>query len=371
MIRVDFENRRRIAEAANGEPYKCFQCGTCTVNCVLGDVIPVRREIRYIQLGVVPSDGGIWRCVTCNFCRSQCPSDVDIAAIFRGLRRINYDEKRSPEELNEVLWRVYEEGNPLGSPRGERFAWLNRLVANPNPDVVIYTCCLAAYDKRGQDILNKLIDILNKAGLEVGVFRDGSCCGDIVYHIGDDYFYEEIVNENVEKLENLKPSVVLTVSPHVYHNLVNLYPRYGGKISAKVMHHTQFLYEIINEGRLKPNKLDARLTYHDPCYLARYNGIVEEPRGIIEAIDGIDFVEMLHNKYETLCCGGGGGGIWTENMEARRATRDRLMEVAEADTDTMVTSCPYCIRMFEDEAKVMGSDIKVLDVIDVLHSSLG
>ena len=370
MIRVDFENRIRIAEASGGEPYKCFQCGTCTVNCLLGDVIPVRRNIRYVQLGVLPSNNGIWKCITCNFCRSQCPSDVNIAAIVRGIRYLNYEEKRSPEELNEILWRVYEEGNPLGSPRSERFSWLQTLASNPNPDVVIYTCCLAAYDKRGQQVLTKLINVLQSAGVEVGVFRDGSCCGDIVYHIGDDYFYEELVNENAEKLESMKPSVVLTVSPHVYHNLKNLYPRYNAKISVPVMHHTQYLYELLNDGKLKLGRLENKVTYHDPCYLARYNGLTEEPRGLIEAVDGVEFVEMLHNKYETLCCGGGGGGIWTENMEARRATRDRLNEVTEVDTNTLVTACPYCIRMFEDEAKVTGQDIVVYDIVDLLSMAI-
>ena len=370
MVVVNFENRVKIAEVSGGEPYKCFQCGTCTVNCLLGDVIPVRKQIRYVQLGIVPTNSGLWKCITCNFCRSQCPSDVDIAAIFRGLRFLNYEEKKSPEEVNEVLWRVYEEGNPLGSPRGERFSWLSTITSNPNPDVIIYTCCLAAYDKRGQDILSKLINLLSNSGLDVGVFRDGSCCGDIVYHIGDDYFYEEIVRENSEKIESLKPSAIITISPHVYHNLVNLYPKYNGKLSVPVIHHTQYLYELLNDGKLSLGKIEDKVTYHDPCYLARYNNIVEEPRGLIEAIDGIEFIEMPHNKFETLCCGGGGGGIWTENMEARKATRDRLNEVAEAETDTMVTACPYCIRMFEDEAKVIGQDIKVYDIVDLLSLSL-
>ncbi len=370
MVRVDFENRERLAELMDREFYKCYQCGTCTVNCLLGDSLLVRRTIRHIQLGITPGNGYIWKCISCNFCGAQCPSNVDIAHIFRSLKALKYEEKNYPEKVNEVLWNVYEEGNPLGSPKKERFTWLQKTGSSDEYDVLIYTCCMAAYDKHGQDILMRTAYILEKAGLKVGFFTDSSCCGDAVYHVGDDYFYEEVANQNAERLDGYKAEVILTVSPHVYHNLKNLYPRYNARISTPILHHTQYLYELLNEGRLKLGKLEARVTYHDPCYLARYNDIVEEPRGLLEAIDGIEFVEMPHSKRETLCCGGGGGGIWLENEEARDVTRRRLDEVAYIDTNVMATACPYCIRMFEDESKVLNMDLNVIDVTELLYEAL-
>jgi Fe-S oxidoreductase len=137
-----------------------------------------------------------------------------------------------------------------------------------------------------------------------------------------------------------------------------------------VMHHVEYISELLAEGRINPGKVDGIVTYHDPCYLGRYNGITEEPREVLESIDGIEFVEMEHNKGYTLCCGGGGGGIWTENKEAREVTRRRLNEVLDVEAGIMATACPYCIRMFEDEAKLLNIDVSIVDVVEILSKSM-
>jgi len=295
---------------------------------------------------------------------------VNIASLIRVARKFLYEDKWFPEDVNEILWRLYEEGNPLGSPRGERFSWVKIPSINPSPDVIIYTCCLVAYDRRGQKTILKLIDLLKNIGLTVDVFREGACCGDIVYQIGEEYFYQEIINENVEKLESLKPSIILTISPHVYHNLKNLYPKYGARINIPIMHHTQLIHELIESGKIELGRIKSDVTYHDPCYLARYNDVVDEPRDILSAIDGINLRELPHNKGETLCCGGGGGGLWLENKWARNSTKNRLTEVRELGVDKLVTACPYCIRMFEDEASLEGLNIEVQDIIDLLSMAI-
>lgn len=372
MIRVvDYKLRDDLANRADGEPYICFQCGTCTVSCLLNKTIPVRKVIREIQLGSVPKYNELWKCVSCNYCGALCPRGVDVAKILRGIRSILYENKKVPNDYTEVLWKVYEEGNPLGSSKKERFSWLEGIKLSNNPDVLLYTCCLSSYDRRLQNTLKKLIDLLRVAGVDVGVMvGEESCCGDIVFHIGEDYFFEEIVNNNIESIEKYSPSMIITVSPHVYHNLKNIYPKYGGKISIPIKHHVEYLSELVDSERIKPGKLEDKVTYHDPCYLGRYNGVTEEPRNILENISGVDFIEMEHNRQYTLCCGGGGGGIWTENKEARDVTRYRLNEVKEVDAKIMVTACPYCIRMFEDEAKLLNMDIQIVDVVEVLSKSV-
>ena len=372
MVRVvDYKLRDDLAKRADGEPYACFQCGTCTVSCLLNQTIPVRKIIREVQLGSVPRYDELWKCISCNYCGALCPRGLDVAKVLRGIRTVLYEDKNVPNDYTEVLWRVYEEGNPLGSSRRERFSWLEEIKLSNNPDVLLYTCCLSSYDRRLQNTLKSLIDLLRLAGVDVGVMNnDESCCGDIVYYTGEDYFYEEIVNTNVEAIEKHNPSLIVTVSPHVYHNLKNVYPKYGGKLSAPVKHHVEYLSELIDSGRIKPGKLENKITYHDPCYLGRYNGITEEPRSILESIGGVELMEMEHNRNYTLCCGGGGGGIWTENKEARVVTRRRLSEVQEVNVNVMATACPYCIRMFEDEAKLLNMDIQIVDVVEVLSRSV-
>ncbi len=372
VLEIDFKVREMLAQKAEGEPYICYQCGTCTVSCLLNPEIPVRKVIRNIQLGVVPKYSEIWKCITCNYCGAMCPRGVDISKILRSIRVMLYEEKQVPEGFNEILWTVYENGNPLGSSKRERFSWASDLKFSDKPEVLLYTCCLSSYDKRLQNVLRSLVNILQAAGVEVGVLGEReSCCGDVVYHTGEDYFLEEIALNNASAIEDMKPNVVITVSPHVYHLFKNVYPKYGAELSMPVMHHVEYLAELLDSGRLKTGKLNKKVTYHDPCYLGRYNGVFEAPRSLIEAVDGVEFVEMEHNRMDTLCCGGGGGGIWTENKEARGVTRNRLDEVAEVEAEAMVTACPYCIRMFEDENKIMGYTFPVIDVVEILSQSMG
>lgn len=371
-LRLDFEFRRKVAEYSGNTFYRCYQCGTCTASCLLPRTIPVRKVIRKAQLGIKDFGQEVWKCVSCKYCDNSCPRGVEIASVIRGIKAMLYEEKQAPPQLNEVLWRVYEEGNPLGESRAQRTAWLQGLPVSREPgNVLIYNCCLTAYDRRLQNTVRSLVEILSKAGVEVSVIgEDENCCGDVVYHIGEEYFLEELAQGNVEAMERLKPTVIVTVSPHTYNMLTRIYPRLGAKPPAPVMHHVQLLAELISDGRLKPGRLEATVTYHDPCYLGRWSGIYEEPRSILESIDGLRLVEMEHHGPRSLCCGGGGGAIWSENMEARSITRRRINEALQTEAPVMATACPYCIRMFEDEAKIMNANLQFRDVVEILRESV-
>ena len=372
ILEINFKTREMLAKRADDEPYICYQCGTCTVSCLLNPALPVRRIIRNIQLGNIPKFKEVWKCISCNYCGAVCPRGVEVSKILRTVKAILYEEKTVPDSFTEVLWTIYEKGNPLGASKRERFAWAKGIKFSDEPEVLLYTCCLSAYDKRLQKTLKSLVHILQASGVKVGIMgEDEPCCGDIVYHTGEDYFFEEIASNNVSLIEKMKPSVVVTVSPHIYNILTKIYPKYEAKISMPVMHHVEYIAELMEEGRIKSGKLEKKLTYHDPCYLGRYNGVFEEPREILESIDGIQFIEMEHNKMDTLCCGGGGGGIWTENREAREVTKRRLEEAVKTEADIMVTACPYCIRMFEDELKVLRYNIPISDVVEILYESMG
>jgi len=368
-LRLNFEVREKILEASGRTLSLCYQCGVCTASCLISPSISVRKVVREAQVGVVRRDDP-WKCLTCRYCETMCPRGVRIADTMLGVRRMLYEGKRAPDRLVEGLWRIYEAGNPLGAPRRDRVAWARDLGAGVG-DVLLYTCCMNAYDKRLQKVVRSLIEVLSRANVRVAYAWDGEgCCGDLVYSSGEIYYLEELAQANVASMEKLKPTLIVTVSPHCYTMLTKVYPMFGAKPPAPVVHYTVFLAELVTSGKLRPGRLEATVTYHDPCYLGRWNGIYEEPRTVLQHIGGLKLVEMEHNRGRGLCCGGGGGAFWSENLEARGVTRLRLGEAINAGAQVMATACPYCTRMFEDELKVTKYVLNVMDVAEVLADSM-
>jgi Fe-S oxidoreductase len=369
-LRLDFETRDRVMRYSYGTLGLCYQCGVCTASCLISPSISVRRVIREAQIGVVRREDA-WKCLTCKYCETTCPRGVRIADVIIGGRAVLYERKIVPSRLVDTLWRVYDTGNPLGSPRRERSSWAKGLSVESGGDVLLYTCCMNAYDRRLQKIARGLVELLAKAGVRVTFAWDGeSCCGDVVYNVGEEYFVEELAQSNVSAMERLKPTLIVVTSPHAYNMLVNVYPRFKAKPPAPVVHYTQLLAELIAGGRLKPGRFEAKVTYHDPCYLGRWSNVYEEPRTILQHVEGLRLVEMEHSRANSLCCGGGGGAFWSENVEARSVTRRRLDEATRAGAQVMATACPYCIRMFEDELKVSKHTLTVYDVVEVLLNSM-
>lgn len=362
-FRLDFSIRGRIMEASGGTLSLCYQCGTCTASCLLSPAISVRRVVGEAQIGVIRGEDS-WRCLTCRYCEEACPRGVKIADVMLGARAVLYEGRTVPGRLVDGLWRIYETGNPLGSPRRATSSGLGG-------DVLVYSCCMNIYDRRLQRAARSLIETLSRSGVRVTYALDGgSCCGDLVYNAGDVYYLEELARGNVALMERLKPTVIVVISPHCYNMLARVYPRYGAKPPAPVVHYTKLLAELIASGRVRPGRLKATVTYHDPCYLGRWSGLYEEPREIIQHIDGIKLIEMEHNRGRSLCCGGGGGAFWSGNLEARSVTRLRLREAIATGSQVMATACPYCTRMFEDELKVARYTLSILDVAELLADSM-
>ena len=369
ILRVRYDTREELAKITKGAIYYCYQCGTCTASCLLSPVLSTRKLLRYMQLGLIESVAEqVWSCVTCRYCELQCPHQIPIVEIVRGARIKLYESKRVPEQVNEPLWSIYEEGNPLAMPRRERTMWAKGLKLSRKPDIAIYVCCLSAYDRRLQRTLRKLIEVISSAGYNVGIVGDAMCCGDVVYHIGETGFFEELAKTNVEAIEAVGASIIVTLSPHCHYALVELYPRFGAKPSTKVLHYTQLLAQILREGRIEAKYAhgNTRVTYHDPCYLGRWLGIYDEPRSVIRSIEGIELVEMPRNRENSTCCGGGGGSMWLENRASRKLARNRLYEARSIEAKILVTACPYCIRMFEDEERVARTGLGINDVVELV-----
>lgn len=353
----------------------CYQCGVCTAICplsVTGHSPSVRKLVRSAQAGLMTGTNEAWLCTTCKLCEFTCPRGVPIVDVLHALRTVAFSEHKAPPKLEEVLWKVYENGNPWGEPKSARAKWaegLNIKDAFEGVDVLLYTGCISSYDPRLQKVAKSLSNVLKSAGVDFGVLKaQEKCCGDSVYQAGEDAYLEELITENIATFSKTKASVVVSISPHCFNMFKTIYPKYGATFRA--VHYTELLADLLDSGKLKPQRhLDTAVTYHDPCYLSRYHGIQEPPRKILESIKGVKLLEMPNSKENTLCCGGGGGRIFQET-EGERLSNVRIREAAETGAHMLATSCPYCIQNFEDSIKTQGKSMQTFDVAELTEMSM-
>ncbi len=352
----------------------CYQCGACTASCPLnlfnGVRINPRRIIWNIQQGL-PTDVDPFLCMMCMACEASCPRGVRILDVIRLLRIEAYQANKAPQRLVQVLWNVYEEGNPWGYPAKERGKWLETIRSDNIKDkakTLLYVGCVSSYDIRLQRVVKSLVNLLSGSNIEFTVLGDREkCCGDSVMNVGETGFLEELIQDNIKLFREKGAETIITISPHCYQMIKNIYPGYGGDFQA--MHYTEYLAKLLDENKLQ---IDARyegvITYHDPCYLGRYSGVFEEPRKLLEQVKDLELVEMPMSRWLTLCCGGGGGKIFMETKPEERPANVRIKQAAEANAGTLVTSCPYCIINFEDSLKLQRVGLKVMDLAEVLAS---
>ena len=217
-----------------------------------------------------------------------------------------------------------------------------------------------------------MVRIMQAAGVNFGVLgAEESCCGDPARRIGDEYLFQTICQANIEILKNYNVSKIVTACPHCFNSIKTEYPQFGGNF--EVVHHTQFIAELISEGKLKAGTLShMRAAYHDPCYLGRYHDIFEEPRAILKSIGGIKSVELSRSRERSFCCGGGGGHIWMEEDPSQRVNERRVDEVIQAKVDMVATACPYCLTMFEDGLRAKGAEesLQAKDLSELIAEAL-
>jgi Fe-S oxidoreductase len=380
-MRVDPGIRERLIRRSSGTLGLCYQCGTCTAICPLaGDssVNYIRKLVKYAQYGIIPSEEDlvriVWSCTTCGICASSCPRGVDIPGVIRVFREI-LSEKKRDQRFSEVLWRLYESGNPWGYGSGEirkfRISFRDlQISSGSKPDYVIYPCCFTTIDPLSQKILRSVIKIFRAAGFNIGVV-DSMCCGDVAYQSGEIYFLEEYIGRLRELLEKIEAPLVV-LSPHTLYMFRKIYPDLGFKMPVEVYHHTEVLSELLSKGKIRvrePENIHI-VSYHDPCYLARYLRIHEEPRNIIENRPRIRFIEMEHTRENTLCCGAGGGMIFARESSVRIAV-NRIREAEAVGAEVLATACQFCMRMFVDELKIRKSSISsVADVSELISSNM-
>jgi len=362
------------------ELFGCIQCGKCTGGCPVArkTVLNIRSLIYNMLVEPeldVNAHEELWDCTTCFTCVERCPKDVKPAELIISLRGQLVESGRVPETIGTALMGIFRQGNPNGMAREDRTAWAEELEikrAQEGCELLYYVGCTASYDLRVQPVARALVRAFNQAGLDFGTLgSEESCSGNEVRRMGEAGLFEMLVEENGELIRSIGASRLVTTSPHSFNTFKNEY----GLDGIEVMHYTQLITELIEQGRLKlPNEVNKKVTYHDPCFLGKQNHIFDEPRFIIQSIPGIELVEMDRNRERSLCCEGGGGRMWAEgtNIEERLAFQ-RVHEAAETGAEVLAVACPFCLLTLEDAVKVQGLDeqLQVLDIMELVNLALG
>ncbi len=367
-----------IKELGGEDLERCMQCGTCTGVCPWNLVryFSPRGMIRLAQFGLEGFESeDLWRCVTCNNCVINCPRGLHIIDILRSMRMMMNETGSVPPSLKGPLGSASNRGNPWSGDPEDRTAWAEGLEVVPfheGMEYLFFTCCTHAYDARNQKAARALVRVLRAAGVDFGMLMEGEqCCGDAIRKMGGEEVFGKLMENNMGSFEDNGVRRILTASPHCYNAFSKDYAEFGG--IYQVRHYTQILEEALLEGRLPVvRELGKTVTYHDPCYLGRHNGIYDPPRRVLRSIPGLDLVEMERNRENSLCCGGGGGGLWNEVPTDERFAILRVQEALETGAEVIAAACPYCIIMFEDAVKTMGKEeeIQVADIAELVMESL-
>ena len=367
-----------------GETFQsCMQCGACTGVCPWNEVTSysprkILRDISLDRSSNVTVDEAAWTCASCNSCVQQCPRGIGVLDLIKSVRRQVVAAGSLPKSYNAPVQSLKQNGNPWAGTKANRLDWAKGAplpAYTPEHEYCLFTCCTTAYDtsndKGSQKAGLALVRLLEHAGVSYGTLGTReSCCGDLVDKIGAADVAAELTGKNTAMFLEAGVAKILTLSPHCLNSFTKDYA--GLKEIAKV-HSAELLDELIQEGAIKPvNRLDLKVTYHDPCYLGRHSSIYEAPRRILKSIPGVTLIEMQNNRERSFCCGGGSGGPWKDRVGKESLGEIRVTEALGTGASVIATACPYCIRTLNEAiAKLgVGNKIKVQDIAELLLQSV-
>ena len=379
---ADYKEIADVIKENGGDAFKrCFQCGLCDVVCPWNRVrtFSMRKIVRQATFGLTDIESeDIWLCTTCGRCPQQCPRDVKQIESGIALRRIATEYGVFPKSVTPVRTvrgSLVGEGNTLSEERAKRGDWAkNHSVKTftEGMEILYFPGCYPSYDPRLKKVAVATANILNLAGVDFGILgAKENCCGESIRKTGDEEVFKRLARENIKTFIDNGVKRILVSSPHCYHTFKNEYPEF--MVDFEVVHITQYLFELIREGRIEIKKEYGRkITYHDPCYLGRHNGIYDEPREVLKKVPGLVLNEMSDCRVDSLCCGGGGGRVWMETQKGERFSDLRIQQAMDIGAEVLVTACPYCITMFEDSRITMEADekIEVKDITEIIQESI-
>lgn len=383
----------------------CTRCGRCLDHCpaaVTGKPLAPKRNWDSLRahmeeraalrrkgedpdgegqkklIGDALSEDVIWSCTNCLACAMVCPVFIPCVDKFLEMRRyLVLMESRFPQEVQLVFRNMENNSNPWGVGLGLRADWtkgleVKTMAEDSEVDLLFWVGCAGSFDDRNKKVAISLVKILKAAGVKFSILgTEEGCCGDSARRIGNEYLYQTLVQANVEVLKNYGVKKILTACPHCFNTLKNEYPQFGGKY--EVVHYTQFLAELLEQGKLKLTRpVDKLITYHDSCYLGRANEVYEEPRKVLQAIPGLKMVEMERNRIRSFCCGAGGGRMWMEEKLGTRINQARTDQALKTGAQMVGTACPYCLTMLGDGIKEKGLEesLRAIDLAELVEQSL-
>jgi Fe-S oxidoreductase len=370
------------------DTFSCTECGRCQDACpafatgktlspklvIMGlrDLVLAQDAETPLVPNAVPADM-VWDCVTCGACVQACPVSIEHIDHIVDLRRhLVMVESSFPAEAEPMLRDVERASNPWGKAQSERADWAADLgvkvlePGDPAPEYLYWVGCAASFDERARKTASATAKLLQNAGIDFAILGPReSCTGDPARRIGNEYVFQAFAEQNVETLNEAGVRKIVTGCPHCFNTIGKEYPDFGG--SYEVVHHSELLANLVRDGRIKPAKADLPITYHDSCYLARHNDVLEAPRQIVDAIGTP--VEMKRSRKQTFCCGAGGAHMWMEER-AKPINEERVREAAATGAGTLAVACPFCTVMLDDGVQSAGADLRVVDVATLLSEAI-
>ncbi|MFS0673195.1 (Fe-S)-binding protein [Ornithinibacillus sp. 179-J 7C1 HS] len=336
-------------------------------------------------IGDVITEEEINACTTCRNCEEACPVMNEHVDKIIDLRRyLVMTEGKMDSEVQRAVMNIERQGNPWGLSKKDRIKWREIDESAYIPTVkelkkegkdfeyLFWVSSMGSFDARSQKIALAFAKLMNQAGISFAILGNKEAnSGDTARRIGNEFLFQEIAEKNISEFEKNDVKKIVTIDPHAYNIFKNEYPDFG--FEGEVYHHTQLLYDLVMAGKLKPAKaINERLTYHDSCYLGRYNGVYDPPREILRAIPGLELVEMDRNRDNGMCCGAGGGLMWTEETTGNRINVARTEQALAVEPTVISSACPYCLTMLSDgtKAKEVEEDISTMDVAEILALSV-
>ena len=381
----------------------CTECGRCTEVCpahTVGkelsprDIILQLRDLMHAEfrnskfeirnnenksgeiISGVPASSPVplWQCTTCAACMEACPVFIEQMPKIVDIRRyLVMEEADFPDSMQEAIMSLERRGHPFSGTQATRLDWTEGLNVRQvseakDAEVLLWVGCGGALIERNQRVTRATAQLLEQAGVKFAIMgREEKCSGDPARRIGNEFLFEKLAKENVENLNRHNVKKVITACPHCFYTFKNEYPQYNGMF--EVFHHSEYLAKLVDEGKLKPlAEWDKKITFHDPCYLGRQNGVYDAPRQLVQISARENMVEMERSRAGSFCCGGGGGMSFVEEPPDKRVNQERAREVLETGADVLAVGCPFCMTMMEDgiNARKGERDVKVLDVAELL-----
>ncbi|HLS20236.1 MAG TPA: (Fe-S)-binding protein [Bacillota bacterium] len=336
-------------------------------------------------IGDVITEEELNACTTCRNCEDACPvMNEHVSHIIDMRRYLVMTEGKMDPDIQRAVMNIERQGNPWGLSKRDRVKWREQDETVYAPTVqelrkekkdfeyLFWVSSMGSYDNRSQKIAIAFAKLMNKAGISFAILgnRENNS-GDTARRIGNEFLFQDIAKKNIKAFERFDVKKIVTIDPHAYNIFKNEYPDFG--FEGEVIHHTQLLYDLVMEGRLKPKKaINEKITYHDSCYLGRYNGVYDPPREILKAIPGIELVEMDRSFDNGMCCGAGGGLMWTEETVGTRVNIARTEQAIAVNPSMISSACPFCLTMLSDgtKAKEVEQDISTMDVAEILALSV-